>query len=36
MTLGYTRSEAGAAVMGIGDEGLTTEEYVTSALRSMG
>jgi Holliday junction DNA helicase RuvA len=36
MTLGYTRSEAGAAVMGIGDEGLTTEEYVKSALRSMG
>ncbi|MDR1292535.1 MAG: Holliday junction branch migration protein RuvA [Clostridiales Family XIII bacterium] len=36
MTLGYTRSEAGAAVMGIGDEGLATEEYVTLALRSMG
>jgi Holliday junction DNA helicase RuvA len=36
LTLGYTRSEAGAAVMGIGEEGLKAEEYVTLALRSMG
>ncbi|MDR1495379.1 MAG: Holliday junction branch migration protein RuvA [Clostridiales Family XIII bacterium] len=35
LTLGYTRSEAGAAVMGIGEDGLAAEEYVTLALRSM-
>jgi Holliday junction DNA helicase RuvA len=35
LTLGYTRSEAGAAVMGIGEDGLKAEEYVTLALRSM-
>jgi Holliday junction DNA helicase RuvA len=36
LTLGYTRSEAGAAVMGVDEEGLAAEEYVKSALRSMG
>ncbi|MDR2163464.1 MAG: Holliday junction branch migration protein RuvA [Clostridiales Family XIII bacterium] len=36
LTLGYTRSEAGAAIMGVGEEGLKAEEYVTLALRSMG
>jgi Holliday junction DNA helicase RuvA len=36
MTLGYTRSEAGAAVMGVEEEGLAAEEYVKAALRSMG
>jgi Holliday junction DNA helicase RuvA len=33
---GYSRSEAGAAVMGIEDEGLAVEEYVRLALKSMG
>jgi Holliday junction DNA helicase RuvA len=36
LTLGYTRSEAGAAVMGVAEEGLAAEEYVKLALRSMG
>jgi Holliday junction DNA helicase RuvA len=36
LTLGYTRSEAGAAVMGVEEEGLAAEEYVKLALRSMG
>jgi Holliday junction DNA helicase RuvA len=36
LSLGYTRSEAGAAVMGVEEAGLTPEEYVKLALRSMG
>ncbi|MDR3072407.1 MAG: Holliday junction branch migration protein RuvA [Clostridiales Family XIII bacterium] len=36
LSLGYTRSEAGVAVMGIEEEGLTVEEYLKRALRSMG
>jgi Holliday junction DNA helicase RuvA len=32
---GYSRSEAGAAVMGIDEEGLSPEEYVRLALKSM-
>lgn len=36
LSLGYTRSEAGAAVMGIDEQGLGAEEYVKLALRSMG
>jgi len=36
LSLGYTRSEAGAAVMGIEEAGLTTEEYLRRALRSLG
>jgi Holliday junction DNA helicase RuvA len=36
LSLGYSRSEAGAAVMGIvTDNELTAEEYVKAALRSM-
>ena len=35
LTLGYSRSEAGAAVMGIGEQGLTVEEYVVAALKHM-
>jgi Holliday junction DNA helicase RuvA len=37
LSLGYSRSEAGAAVMGIeAEDGLAAEEYVKAALRSMG
>jgi len=36
LSLGYTRSEAGAAVMGVEEPDLTPEEYVKRALRSMG
>jgi Holliday junction DNA helicase RuvA len=36
LSLGYSRSEAGAAVMGIeADGGLTPEAYVKAALKSM-
>ncbi|MDR2156158.1 MAG: Holliday junction branch migration protein RuvA [Clostridiales Family XIII bacterium] len=33
---GYSRAEAGAAVMGVGEEDLAVEEYVKLALKSMG
>ncbi|MDR0357717.1 MAG: Holliday junction branch migration protein RuvA [Clostridiales Family XIII bacterium] len=33
--LGYSRSEAGAAVMGVAEDGLSVEEYVKSALKGM-
>jgi Holliday junction DNA helicase RuvA len=36
LSLGYSRSEAGAAVLGIAEEGLSAEELVKRALRSMG
>jgi Holliday junction DNA helicase RuvA len=36
LTLGYSRSEAGAAVLGVTESGLSAEEYVKLALRSMG
>jgi Holliday junction DNA helicase RuvA len=36
LALGYTRSEAGAAVMGIGEDWTSAEDYVKAALRSMG
>jgi Holliday junction DNA helicase RuvA len=35
LSLGYSRSEAGAAVMGVTGKGLKAEEYVKQALRSM-
>ena len=35
LTLGYSRSEAGSAVMAIGDQGLSVEEYVVAALKHM-
>ncbi|MDR0817530.1 MAG: Holliday junction branch migration protein RuvA [Clostridiales Family XIII bacterium] len=35
LSLGYSRSEAGAAVMGVAADGLSAEEYVKQALRSM-
>lgn len=35
LTLGYSRSEAGAAVMGIEGQGLTVEEFVVAALKNM-
>ena len=36
LTLGYSRSEAGAAVMGIDKEDATPEEFVKLALKSLG
>ncbi|MDR0596635.1 MAG: Holliday junction branch migration protein RuvA, partial [Clostridiales Family XIII bacterium] len=36
LSLGYTRSEAGAAVMGVDEAELSAEGYVKLALRSMG
>jgi Holliday junction DNA helicase RuvA len=36
LELGYSRSEAGAAIMSIEAEGLSVEEYLKLALRSMG
>jgi Holliday junction DNA helicase RuvA len=35
LSLGYSRSEAGAAVMGLEETDLTVEEYVKAALKSM-
>ena len=35
LSLGYSRSEAGAAVMGLDETDLTVEEYVKAALKSM-
>jgi Holliday junction DNA helicase RuvA len=35
LSLGYSRSEAGAAVMGIEEQNLTVESYVKLALKSM-
>ena len=36
LSLGYSRSEAGSAVMAVFEEGLTAEQLVKKALRSMG
>ncbi|MBQ5436972.1 MAG: Holliday junction branch migration protein RuvA [Firmicutes bacterium] len=35
ISLGYARAEAFRAVSAVGDEGLTSEEYIKKALRSM-
>ncbi len=35
ISLGYARSEAFKAVSSVGDEGLTSEEYIKKALRSL-
>ena len=35
ISLGYARAEAFKAVSAVGDEGLTSEEYIKKALRSM-
>ncbi|MBQ1385060.1 MAG: Holliday junction branch migration protein RuvA [Firmicutes bacterium] len=35
MSLGYARAEAFKAVSAVGDEGLTSEEYIKKALRSL-
>jgi len=36
ISLGYSRSEAGAAVMGVAEDGLKAEQLVKLALRSLG
>jgi Holliday junction DNA helicase RuvA len=35
MSLGYARAEAFKAVSAVGDEGLTSEEYIKKALKSL-
>ena len=35
ISLGYARSEAFKAVSSVGDEGLTSEEYIKKALKSL-
>jgi Holliday junction DNA helicase RuvA len=35
ISLGYARSEAFKAVSSVGDEGLTSEEYIRKALKSL-
>ena len=35
MSLGYARAEAFKAVSAVGDEGLTSEEYIKKALKAL-